>query len=169
MIDQLVLSIVLLKEPMKCRTDEHDQVVCFYSNSKNTEVANAGTGILCATVTTSSEQPVVSVTDFSAQEDFALLTVAERFQKLATKWFAETQHISSTTEIAAHPSYQQIIRMGWDVVPLLLIDLRQNKRFWFPALSAITGIRPFDRSDAGNGKRMTDAWITWGQKKGLIQ
>lgn len=95
-------------------------------------------------------------------------TVQELFQANAEKWEQETGPISSVTDLTAHPSYQAIIGLGWEVVPILLTDLRERKRFWFPALNAITGIRPFDPADAGNGKRMTAAWIQWGKRKGLI-
>lgn len=91
-----------------------------------------------------------------------------RFLELADRWSRTTAHISSVEDLVSHPDYQAIINLGWDVVPLLLKDLQKNKRFWFPALTAITKVRPFDPSDAGNGRRMTDAWIKWGKRKGLI-
>jgi hypothetical protein len=95
-------------------------------------------------------------------------TVKEMFQQHAEKWEQETGPISSVKDLTAHPSYQAIIGLGWDVVPILLTDLRERKRFWFPALNSITSIRPFDPGDAGNRKRMTAAWIQWGKRKGLI-
>lgn len=94
--------------------------------------------------------------------------VEERFRRLADDWSQHTRHISSTSDLVAYPTYQEIIDLGWSVVPLLLRDLQDNKRFWFPALYAITQVRPFDLSDAGNGRRMTEAWIRWGKRKGLI-
>lgn len=96
------------------------------------------------------------------------LAAEVRFRELAARWSAETGHISSIDNLVAHPSYQEIIRLGWDVVPYLLADLQKSKRFWFPALAAITTIRPFDPGDAGNNRRMTDAWLKWGKRKGLI-
>lgn len=95
-------------------------------------------------------------------------SVGTRFYRLAADWSANTRHISSVSDLASHPSYQAIINLGWEVVPLLLSDLKRNKRFWFPALFAITKVRPFDPSDAGNSRRMTEAWIMWGKRKGLI-
>lgn len=95
-------------------------------------------------------------------------TLEDRFRSLADDWSRSTGHISSVDDLVSHPSYQEIVRLGWDVVPLLLVDLKENQRFWFPALNAITKLRPFDPGDAGNGRRMTDAWIKWGQRKGLI-
>ncbi len=106
--------------------------------------------------------------ELSGQQESREQYVQRRFDYLAARWQAETRHVSSLTHLASHPSYQEIVRLGWDAVPILLRDLQQNKRFWFPALYEITKVRPFDPNDAGNGKRMTDAWITWGKRKGLI-
>lgn len=103
-----------------------------------------------------------------AQADDAEYSLEERFRQLANDWSENTRHVSSSKDLASYPSYREIIGLGWDVVPLLLKDLEENKRFWFPALYAITNVRPFDPSDAGNGRRMTEAWVRWGKRKGLI-
>jgi len=67
-----------------------------------------------------------------------------------------------------HPSYQKIIRMPENVVvPLLLRELRSNGGFWFPALTAITDQNPVDPRYAGNVKKMTEAWLEWGRKRGI--
>ncbi len=95
-------------------------------------------------------------------------TIAERFRQQAAQWKRETGHISSVRDLVAHPAYQRIIQLGWDVVPCLLTDLAQNHGFWLPALAEITGIRPFDPSDAGNNRRMREAWLQWGKRKGMI-
>ena len=91
-----------------------------------------------------------------------------RFRKLASKWTTQTAHVSSVEDLVSHPNYQEIIKLGWEVVPFLLTDLTQGQGFWFPALAAITSIRPFDPGDAGNGRRMAAAWIAWGKRKGLL-
>jgi PAS domain-containing protein len=95
-------------------------------------------------------------------------TIEERFRKLADEWARETSTISSVDALVSHPKYQDIIRLGWDVVPVLLRDLQNNGDFWFPALAEITGLRPFDRRDAGKSIKMTAAWISWGKKRGII-
>lgn len=95
-------------------------------------------------------------------------TVEKKFLRLADEWSRATNHISSVTDLINDYHYQQIIALNWPVVPYLLNDLERNKRFWFPALTAITGLRPFDRHDASNYRRMTDAWLRWGKRKGLI-
>jgi hypothetical protein len=95
-------------------------------------------------------------------------TLEERFHSLASAWSDETMHLSSVSATINNRHYQEIIDMGWDVLPVMLDDLRSNKRFWFPALAAITGIRPFDSNDLSNPRRMAEAWIRWGKNKGLI-
>jgi hypothetical protein len=91
-----------------------------------------------------------------------------QFRRYADEWVAQTRFISSTDDLASNTNYRKIIGLGWAVVPFLLNDLKEKRGFWFPALQAITGIRPFDPSDAGNSKRMTDAWLAWGSKKKLV-
>jgi hypothetical protein len=110
---------------------------------------------------------VVSVVAEAAEPETAA-RIEKRFRALAADWSENTRHISSVNDLISHSSYQEIIKLGWDVVPFLLLDLQQNKRFWFPALHAITKVRPFDPSDAGNSRRMTEAWVTWGKRKELI-
>jgi hypothetical protein len=92
----------------------------------------------------------------------------ERFLRLADEWSRETGHISSVSDLINDTRYQQIISLGWPAIPYILKDLERNKRFWFPALAAITGLRPFDPGDASNYRRMADAWLRWGGRKGLI-
>lgn len=92
----------------------------------------------------------------------------ERFRTLATTWHAETDHLSSTTERVLHPSYQQIIGLGPSAVPFLLRDLAETRSHWFWALRAITGEDPVNQDDAGNIRKMTEAWLEWGRRKGYL-
>jgi len=110
-----------------------------------------------------AHRPVVQVPSNAIVE-----TVADRFHRLADEWQSETTTVSSVNALTSHRNYREIVQMGWDVVPYLLIDLQRNNRFWFPALYEITRIRPFDPSDAGDSKRMLEAWVKWGQRKQLI-
>jgi hypothetical protein len=90
------------------------------------------------------------------------------FEELALAWSSGTAHLSSPTKLIEHPAYRQIIGLGPDVLPLLLHDLAENGRFWFPALNAITGENPVPDDAAGDVKRMMEAWIRWGATNGLI-
>jgi hypothetical protein len=91
----------------------------------------------------------------------------ERFRVLAQQWRRETQLLSSTTAIAMHPAYQAIIGMGPEVLPLILEDLRTNSGHWYWALKAISNEDPVVPRDRGSIKRMKNAWLLWGETKGL--
>lgn len=93
------------------------------------------------------------------------VTVADRFRQLADEWAREVASVSSVTAMTSHPKYQEIVKLGWDAVPLMLSDLQARKGYWFTALHQITGIRPFDPTEAGNTRRMAEAWVSWGKKK----
>ena len=41
-------------------------------------------------------------------------------------------------EAERHSAYQEIVRLGPEVVPLLIRDLADNHTHWFAALEAIT-------------------------------
>ena len=90
------------------------------------------------------------------------------FEELARAWTAETAHISSPVKLMEHPAYRQIVGLGPAVLPLLLRDLAENRRFWFPALNAITGENPVPDDAAGEIGKMIEAWIEWGRKRRLI-
>jgi hypothetical protein len=92
----------------------------------------------------------------------------QRFLEHADKWERETEHLSSPTQMMMHPSYQAILGMGRDIVPLLLRDLQENRRPWFWALSYITKDNPINPPDAGKMDRMIKAWVDWGRARGLL-
>ena len=91
------------------------------------------------------------------------------FADLAETWRRETAVISSSTEIAMHPAYQQIIGMGWAVVPLILQELRREPDHWFWALEAITGEDHVPPEAAGKVRAMAQAWVDWGIRRGLLK
>ena len=93
-------------------------------------------------------------------------TVETRFRRLAAAWEQATAHLSSMKAASEHPTYQEIIQLGPDVVPFLLRDLEENERHWFIALRAITGANPIPTSAAGNVPRMIEAWRTWAKENG---
>jgi hypothetical protein len=93
---------------------------------------------------------------------------AARFHALARQWREDTLFLSSATKITEHPAYQEIIRMGPPVVPLILQDLAVHSGHWFHALHVMTGADPIQAGDAGNIQKMRDDWLAWGRAKGLI-
>ena len=95
-------------------------------------------------------------------------TPVQKFQALATTWRNETQLLSSATEMAMHPAYQQIIGMGPVAIPLLLRELQNKPDHWFWALKAITGVDPVKPSERGRQKQMVAAWLHWGKEQDYI-
>jgi hypothetical protein len=93
-------------------------------------------------------------------------TVEEYFRRLEAAWRADTAHLSSTTKIVSHPAYQEILRMGKAVVPLMLRDLEERPRLWVWALPDITGADPVPEADRGNIAKMSEAWLHWGRENG---
>jgi hypothetical protein len=90
----------------------------------------------------------------------------DHFHRLAAAWHRDTDHLSSMEESDAHPAYQAIIRLGPEVVPLLLRDMATNHTHWFTALEAITGARPAPVSAVGRIPAMVDAWLRWATEHG---
>ena len=93
-------------------------------------------------------------------------SVEERFQRLAAVWRAETEYLSSSTEMFTHRAYQEIIGMGQPAVPLLLRDLQKEPDHWIWALMVITGANPVPASDSGNLDKMAETWLRWGREHG---
>lgn len=93
-------------------------------------------------------------------------TVEERFRRLAAVWHRETDYLSSMSEASSHPAYQEIIRLGPEVIPLLLRDLEENHTHWFSALRALTGANPVPVSVGGNIPKMMEAWLRWAKDQG---
>lgn len=95
-------------------------------------------------------------------------SIAERFRELLQCWKEDVGLLSSVTEMAMHPAYQQIIGLGRSVVPLILRELEKEPDHWFWALKAITGADPVKPAQRGRVKDMTDAWLRWGREEGLL-
>jgi hypothetical protein len=87
------------------------------------------------------------------------------FNVLAEQWERETSHLSSPSRKAVHPAYQAIIRMGADVVPLILQRMKKRGGHWFWALSALTGENPIPKTSHGAISEMRDAWLAWGRER----
>ncbi len=92
--------------------------------------------------------------------------IERTFTNLVQQWRNETIGISSTTDLVMHPAYQQIMRMGPVVIPLLLRELEKKSGRWFWALSEITGEDPVPLEKRGKTKEMTQIWLEWGKAKG---
>jgi len=94
--------------------------------------------------------------------------LAETFRALAEEWRQATRFQSSLTRVTAHPAYQAIVRLGEEVVPLLLRELKHRPEPWFAALREITGADPVRPKHQGNMRAITDAWLRWGRDHGFV-
>lgn len=94
----------------------------------------------------------------------------QRFEKYADEWRSQTAHFSVLSQRIMHPSYQRIIGLGPDVLPLIIKRLLTRPDHWFWALRSIAGEDedPVRREDVGKFAVMRAAWLHWGQARGLI-
>lgn len=93
---------------------------------------------------------------------------AERFDELMRDWKASKQFISSVSQMAMLPSYQQIIGMGPAVLPLIFQELQRQSDHWFWALASITGDDPVLPEHRGKISLMRDDWLAWARAKGYL-
>jgi hypothetical protein len=89
-----------------------------------------------------------------------------RFEGLTERWLRDTRSASSFTAVVSHPAYQEIIRMGREVVPFILRDLEKEPKHWGPALQAITGAQPVPKEHAGRVTRIAEDWLRWARENG---
>src|SRR5262245_45111713 len=94
--------------------------------------------------------------------------IASEFDRLAREWRAEARFLSSTTDLALLPSYQQIIGLGAAAVPHILAELQREPAQWFWALRAITRTDPVPAAERGDVAAMTERWLAWGRREGLL-
>jgi hypothetical protein len=93
-------------------------------------------------------------------------SVEDKFHRLAARWLAETAYVSSSTDLVAHPAFQEIVSMGPAVIPFLLRELENGTGHWHRALRQITGACPVPPADRGNIDKATEAWLLWGKEQG---
>ena len=94
---------------------------------------------------------------------------ATRFFRLKQEWEEVTEMLSSITEIATHPAYQQIIGMGTIAIPFIMHELENRPAHWFWALKSITGEDPVPPEKRGRIGDMAKAWLIWGREHDYIK
>jgi len=90
----------------------------------------------------------------------------DRFTDLVREWKAGRGVSSSSRELARHPAYEAIIRLGEPVVPLMLRELEREPDHWFIALRATTGADPVLPEHRGDLQVMAADWTAWGRANG---
>jgi hypothetical protein len=84
-------------------------------------------------------------------------TTEEKFRRLASVWRAETAYVSSSSDLVAHPAFQEIVGMGSPVIPLLLRELEKRTGHWHRALWQITSADSVPSAGQGNVEQMAEA------------
>ncbi len=100
------------------------------------------------------------------KKQYRKLASHDRFVHLCSKWKTETKTCSTIRDAAMHPSYQEIIGMGPDVLPLLFEELASEPNHWFWALRAITGVDPVRPANRGDILGMRSDWLHWAHENG---
>lgn len=123
--------------------------------------------------TANARGPETETDRLVSYSEFKETRTEERFRELVEKWKEETRYISSLTEITTSPAYLGIIYMGAPALPLLFDELRRQPDHWFTAIQKILEgtrygpVNPVPEAHRGNLRRMTDAWLSWGEQYDL--
>jgi len=97
------------------------------------------------------------------------ITLEKEFNRLAQDWKSGLGPQSSITRIVTHPAYLEIISHGEEMIPFVLRELQREPNHWFIALKAMAkNFSPVRPEDAGNIKKMAEAWLEWGRKNGKL-
>ena len=96
------------------------------------------------------------------------------FNVLADKWEEETALYSFMGQMVQHYSYQQILSMGEEAIPLIMARIERQGGLWYHALETISGFP----TPAGIANLKTEgwhtvkvkeanaAWLGWGREQG---
>ncbi len=110
----------------------------------------------------------ISLTVLDAPGNEKSTPLSDRFEAMFRQWKSETALLSSGTAIVTHPAYQEIIQLGEEVLPFILIKLREDPSHLFYALYLITGENPVPKEHVGKLPLMTADWLAWGEKQGYL-
>ena len=92
------------------------------------------------------------------------LKIEIRFNQLAKRWKRDLKFFSFAYLAYTHEDYLKIIKMGKKALPYILKDLEKTRRYWFHALTQITGESIIKEEDKGDLNKMTKCWLDWAKK-----
>lgn len=105
--------------------------------------------------------------------------VLEEYQKLRDELNYQTGHLSSSAQVKRHPTYQKIIDLGKEIIPIMLDEIdhfRQTDEeeffpgWWaFSILAHFNGDWPEEKPEPGVLDSCADVWLRWGKKNGYLQ
>jgi hypothetical protein len=90
------------------------------------------------------------------------------FNLLMREWKQETSGYSSIDKKINHPSYRKIIKIGPEVITLILKELKREPGHWFAALRELTTDNPVQIQHRGNIAEMANDWLRWGRDKNQL-
>ena len=94
-------------------------------------------------------------------------SINQRVAQLLGRWREETLYLSSSTQITAHPAYQELIALGPAALPFLFVDLeRTGDGHLSKALTAITGAQPVPDDQRGQVRNIAETWLRWAKDNG---
>lgn len=91
-----------------------------------------------------------------------------KFSMLKSVWENDTIFSSSISEITNHPAYYAVIKLGREIIPLIIQDLQTTNNHWFYALEILTGENPIRPEHRGNIEQMKNDWIDWANRGNAI-
>lgn len=91
-----------------------------------------------------------------------------KFNMLKGVWENDTLFSSSISEITNHPAYHAVIKLGREVVPMIIQDLQTTNNHWFYALEILTGENPIIPEHRGNIELMKNDWVDWATRGNVV-
>ena len=87
------------------------------------------------------------------------------FDNYKNQWLKDIKYESNPIKISSHWAYCEIIKMGKNVLPFILTDLKENNNFWFEALNQITHENPVCKEHRGSIPEMVNDWLKFAENK----
>ena len=92
-------------------------------------------------------------------------TIEQHVIRLLATWRDETQFLSSSVQIQAHPAYRELQALGVSALPFLLQDLeRTSDGHLASLLTSLTGAQPVPAEDRGRIRKVAEHWICWARE-----
>lgn len=88
------------------------------------------------------------------------------FYAVLRRWKSETAFVSDPDKITSHPSFLALVDNAKIVAPLIIEELRERPSLLVWVLDDAFGETPYKKSDIGNIRAMSEAWIAWAERNG---
>lgn len=104
--------------------------------------------------------------------------ILDEYRKLREELNYQTGHLSSSAQVQRHPTYQKIIDLGKEIIPIVLDEIdhyrHTDEQEFFPGwwafgiLSHFNGGWPEEKPEPGVLDSCADVWRHWGEKNGYL-